>query len=542
MPAHRTRGSLSLPSAGAFDATPDAPQPPRVSIVAPTPRAFTFPANIQDETPRAFTFPANVQDTPIGDFRHSPSPCVSPFEPDLGSLEISGSTRTDSPAPLSPLRAVESSMSASSHHRRGSACSSTERKPKKGDEDYIKRPENAFILFRRDCCMKKNAAEAAGGANDSPSQRRQRQADLSKTISQQWKSLPAEERAYWDELAKQRKKEHEEAYPWYVYQPSRSKSKVRKASSKTRKDKGKSPTVESDDFEVADTDESESVVSSSVTSSSSVSSFASYVLPNGRRASSAPTPPPTFPNIRLPSLPTPSCPNSPALNALARSQGKMLAPDMATHLSFFPNDSLSSLPSSYGAMDPSGQVPDFSNMHPASMFPNAFEVLSQSSMSDSGDSRTYPGIAIPRTPPRHHLMLHQESPTPSIASSGPSTPLRQAYGYPSSYHQSSLHSPTSPSKLSHSEVAETQKHQQNQAPQNDLDSFGLPDWAMPTLWPNMDSNFSTLNEGGMDVSSIPPLSLDFPPHHHESDLLETMTDPLFGLQFRFEDLLDPSQL
>lgn len=50
---------------------------------------------------------------------------------------------------------------------------------------------------------------------------RQCQADLSKTISQQWRLLLAEDRKYWDDLAKQRKKEHV-MYPWYVYQPTRS--------------------------------------------------------------------------------------------------------------------------------------------------------------------------------------------------------------------------------------------------------------------------------------------------------------------------------
>ncbi|KAF9052016.1 hypothetical protein BJ165DRAFT_1331675, partial [Panaeolus papilionaceus] len=45
--------------------------------------------------------------------------------------------------------------------RRKSSCSSdlVERRPKKGDEDYIKRPENAFILFRRKCCEDRQAVE-----------------------------------------------------------------------------------------------------------------------------------------------------------------------------------------------------------------------------------------------------------------------------------------------------------------------------------------------------------------------------------------------
>jgi hypothetical protein len=68
-----------------------------------------------------------------------------------------------------------------------------ERRPKKGDEDYIKRPENAFILFRRKCCEDRNLALGAGDAGEgdgsAPPTKKQRQADLSKTISQQWKSL-----------------------------------------------------------------------------------------------------------------------------------------------------------------------------------------------------------------------------------------------------------------------------------------------------------------------------------------------------------------
>ncbi|KLO08427.1 hypothetical protein SCHPADRAFT_835378, partial [Schizopora paradoxa] len=123
----------------------------------------------------------------------------------------------------------------------GGAVGTGERRPKRGDEDYIKRPENAFILFRRDCCQRKNMEEAelmakaastatssgaSGEGGDNAAAlaaaalpKRQRQADLSKTISQQWRSLSKEERKYWDDLAKQRKKEHEEMFPWYVYQP-----------------------------------------------------------------------------------------------------------------------------------------------------------------------------------------------------------------------------------------------------------------------------------------------------------------------------------
>ena len=56
--------------------------------------------------------------------------------------------------------------------------------------------------------------------------KKHRQADLSKAIGQQWKSLTSEERHYWQELAKEKKEEHEEKYPDYVYRPRRSKDKT----------------------------------------------------------------------------------------------------------------------------------------------------------------------------------------------------------------------------------------------------------------------------------------------------------------------------
>ncbi|THV03648.1 hypothetical protein K435DRAFT_583561, partial [Dendrothele bispora CBS 962.96] len=49
-------------------------------------------------------------------------------------------------APSTPKRRKSSTGPASS------TSPDAERRPKKGDENYIKRPENAFILFRRKCC------------------------------------------------------------------------------------------------------------------------------------------------------------------------------------------------------------------------------------------------------------------------------------------------------------------------------------------------------------------------------------------------------
>jgi hypothetical protein len=75
-----------------------------------------------------------------------------------------------------------------SHHRRRSTVSDiSKRRPKKGVKDYIKRPENPFILFRCKCCEDRSLAQGTGDAGDgngSAPTKKQRQADLLKTISQ----------------------------------------------------------------------------------------------------------------------------------------------------------------------------------------------------------------------------------------------------------------------------------------------------------------------------------------------------------------------
>lgn len=260
--------------------TTDVPQPPSFNIVSPTPRSFTFP-------------PAhNLADSPYS------SPSSSPFEPDRFSfpsqqctLPNPSLTIATPPPPFSQLRpeSPSSPVSPATHKRRKSSCSSdvVERRPKKGDEDYIKRPENAFILFRRKCCEDRQAEEEAAKAEGTT--KKPRQADLSKTISQMWKSLPSEERQKWEQLAKDRKREHEQLYPNYVYRPQRSKDK----DGKTKANKKSS---------LKKLDESESL---------------SFVVPVSRphgRSVSAPTPPP-FQSIQIPNIYhiTPSCPTSPSL-------------------------------------------------------------------------------------------------------------------------------------------------------------------------------------------------------------------------------------
>ncbi|KAJ6614020.1 hypothetical protein B0H10DRAFT_186470 [Mycena sp. CBHHK59/15] len=234
MPALRTRDTHP---AGRSLEVSTAPPPPTLTIISPTPRAFTFP------------IAHNLSDSPYS------SPGNSPFEPDLRALALSADSPASSPSPsaslppnssssvtctppplsaftrtLSPAFSVSPSSAPASPasgpvRRKSTSAAQEERRPKKGDEDYVKRPENAFILFRRKCCEERalslslspsaaspassstsasSASSSTPSASTAPSSapssllagpnsadspalagagKKQRQADLSKTIS-----------------------------------------------------------------------------------------------------------------------------------------------------------------------------------------------------------------------------------------------------------------------------------------------------------------------------------------------------------------------
>lgn len=206
---------------------------PSLDVTTDTPAAFP----LHSPTPRQFQFPPTHA---LGSGSPSSSPSHSPFEADQPDFMFSDPF---APAAFAPVaiptpppfhaqglnRRSPSPGPAPTHKRRkSSACSDGERRPKKGDDDYIKRPENAFILFRRKCCEERSAAQEERAAVAGP-QKKQRQADLSKSISQQWKTLPPAEKQYWEGLAKAKKREHEQMYPNYVYRPQRSKDREGRA-------------------------------------------------------------------------------------------------------------------------------------------------------------------------------------------------------------------------------------------------------------------------------------------------------------------------
>ncbi|KAG6827398.1 hypothetical protein H0H92_011949 [Tricholoma furcatifolium] len=371
MPALRTRDNQSRST---LEVSTDAPQaPPTLTIISPTPRAFTFPIT------------HNLADSPYS------SPSNSPFEPDLRSLVVSST-----PPPLRTLT-PDNNASLSSHRRRKSSSDVVEHRPKKGDEDYIKRPENAFILFRRKCCEERQAAPEDG---DGPT-KNPRQADLSKTISQQWKSLSAEERQYWEELAKEKKKEHAAKHPNYVYRPQRAKDKDGRP--KPRKSKSsRRGSIEEEDIDNL-----------------------SFVVPVNRqrhygRSASAPTPPP-HQFIQVPNVyqMTPSCPTSPSLMPMiSRRSSHSDNSEEGLSFDFRPNE---------------GYGQQFGRLE-ASLQPSEF-LQGMFSMAGFRPGELHPLDVSPDTllpPPHQHQII---SPSSATSSSGPPSPYSDTLTPLSAYTQ-----------------------------------------------------------------------------------------------------------
>ncbi|KAG0655066.1 hypothetical protein C6P46_001256 [Rhodotorula mucilaginosa] len=93
------------------------------------------------------------------------------------------------------------------------------------DPGYIKRPPNAFILFRSHCCAPEpqgaDAPEPPGTAHARhlASLQLSNSQHVSVIVSQVWKTLSAEDKAYWEEKARLAKEEHQRLHPDYRYRP-----------------------------------------------------------------------------------------------------------------------------------------------------------------------------------------------------------------------------------------------------------------------------------------------------------------------------------
>ncbi|THH00452.1 hypothetical protein EW026_g2091 [Hermanssonia centrifuga] len=451
MPAYRTRDTRT--------------------IISPTPRAFTFP--ITHDAPYA-------------------TPSSSPFEPELKLSSTPPPVRAFSPtssigSETSSLLSTPSSATSSqvSHRRRRSTVSDNERRPKKGDEDYIKRPENAFILFRRKCCEDRQQALEEGDDAPSAPVKKQRQADLSKTISQQWKGLPADERQYWEDLAKEKKKEHEHMYPNYVYRPQRVK--------KSKKGKGKHD---------GEQEANDGISFIMPVPSPPRSLSRGYSHGHGRRAASAPTPPPTYQTIQLPTVFMPSCPGSPtSVPRISRRTSYIPPPtdcDPSTHFEYLPQDA---------ALPPSFHRPNFDPNFSFNSFPN-FQFDSQNSFPSRASLQS---LSIPPEQPSFlpHTVI---SPADSIASSIFSGSESAASSFsPASSHAGPF-TPVSNLSITTLSIGQHSSQPEPECVPDDIDDIsggqlgfgGYSTWSPESLWPE---SSEMINTDDFDLTYIPPIEL-----------------------------------
>ncbi|GAA5872438.1 hypothetical protein JCM16303_004517 [Sporobolomyces ruberrimus] len=99
---------------------------------------------------------------------------------------------------------------------------------------HIKRPPNAFILFRSHCCAPKGDSSepdppGTAHARHLASLDINNSQHVSLIVSQLWKGLKPDEKAYWDKKALDAKEEHQRLHPEYRYKPQqRAKETMRK--------------------------------------------------------------------------------------------------------------------------------------------------------------------------------------------------------------------------------------------------------------------------------------------------------------------------
>ncbi|GAA5831354.1 hypothetical protein JCM11251_003995 [Rhodosporidiobolus azoricus] len=107
---------------------------------------------------------------------------------------------------------------------------------RKKQEGHVKRPPNAFILFRSHCCSPDAKVDASipeppgtAHARHLASLDINNSQHISVIVSQVWKGLSKEDKAYWADKAQQAKEEHARLHPGYRYQPQqRKKEEVRR--------------------------------------------------------------------------------------------------------------------------------------------------------------------------------------------------------------------------------------------------------------------------------------------------------------------------
>lgn len=512
MPPLRTRNNSRT-----LDMEPT-PQRPGLSIVAPIPRTVSFPSTHALSIPYTLDAPSTV------------SPSSSPFEPDLSPVAL----RPHTPEILSPVgeysspirersRSRSLSRSPSRNGSRKLSISSSSTAPKKGDSNYIKRPENAFILFRRKCCEDRNMSLADLQSTDPKDKsKKPRQADLSKSISQQWKSLPAVERQYWEDLAKEKKKEHEELYPGYVYRPQRARDKDGNVKPRRPRGSRQKERAEKALLAAEDTAAKDETLLSPVSPTPSPRASLNIVIPAGMRHRSA-----SLPNVsgnQILEIPLVynnggSCPNSPSSRECAPGHEYVKGQSMSDEavdwmakgdgfMPWMPSGQFSwSQQQFYGSQQPSyfPLNPDFSFAGA-----NASDIMTSPTMSSSSVSSQAASLSLP-TP----YLSYSQPPSCDPCSNFPPFP----FDTDPSYNGMGLSPDTDlSSTLAHGSLVWEQSHPV-WGPSSSISQYDF----------GLDCLFSSAHQQseGWELGAVPPMELGLPTAHVDGET--TPTEPISTL-------------
>ncbi|BGO93120.1 slightly ste11-like protein [Rhodotorula toruloides] len=99
---------------------------------------------------------------------------------------------------------------------------------RKLEPGHIKRPPNAFILFRSHCCQPDSSSSLDPSKPEPPGTAHARHLasleinnsqHISVIVSQVWKGLSAKDKSYWEDKARIAKEEHQRLHPDYKYRP-----------------------------------------------------------------------------------------------------------------------------------------------------------------------------------------------------------------------------------------------------------------------------------------------------------------------------------
>ncbi|GJN91845.1 hypothetical protein Rhopal_004868-T1 [Rhodotorula paludigena] len=230
----------------AFQATPAATTPIPISRPATGSRASSrssTPALSRSNSARHHPYgysPASFTEQPLPLFRPPSAADVSDrsdWESDFSAASYDfysssvGSPYTPAssydlpvPPPLPPIDSPYVSDNKPRIGKNGKPVKSHSRKTAPG---HIKRPPNAFILFRSHCCS--TDADSDDPSRPDPPGTQQARAlaayeinksqHISVIVSQVWRELSSEDKAYWEDRAREAKEEHQRLHPEYRYRP-----------------------------------------------------------------------------------------------------------------------------------------------------------------------------------------------------------------------------------------------------------------------------------------------------------------------------------